>query len=195
MLPSIPRRFTLFDAMVLIAALAVALFPIRWNLMAWSWYFSGEWSASAVLKRGVEADALLCPLALTLSPALWVLRLRRPRPGLARVFRQPGMAASTATLVYELFFFTATLISLVLHYAFASLNNHHLFYSLNAVMWLWILPLCFTGILVLAVWIVLWLSGAWRVEPSWIDRVGRILGIYWVANSFFFCSALLAGLR
>jgi hypothetical protein len=177
MAPSIPRRFTLFDAMILIAAFAVALFPIRWNLVAWTWYFSGGWSTSAVLKEGVDADALLCPLALTLSPALWVLRLRRPRPGLAQVFRQPGMAASTATLVYELFFFNATLISLVLHYAL-SLNNRHLFYSLNAVMWLWILSLCSTGIVVLAVWTVLWLSGAWRAEPSWIDRAGRILGIY-----------------
>ena len=59
MVPSIPRRFTLLDAMILIAAFAVALFPIRWSLVAWSWAVPGEWSASAVLKEGVEADAVL----------------------------------------------------------------------------------------------------------------------------------------
>jgi hypothetical protein len=50
------------------------------------------------------------------------------------------------------------------------------------------------GITVSAVWIVLWLIGAWRPEPSWIDRAGRVVGIYWVANSLLFGAAVLAGL-
>ena len=40
----------------------------------------------------------------------------------------------------------------------------------------------------------LWLSGAWRPEPSWIDRAGRALGIYWILISVFFGWAFFYGL-
>jgi hypothetical protein len=29
-------------------------------------------------------------------------------------------------------------------------------------------------------WLMLALSGRWRSEPSWIDRLGRIIGVFWV---------------
>jgi hypothetical protein len=38
------------------------------------------------------------------------------------------------------------------------------------------------GSAVAVVWIVSWLSGIWRPEPSWIDRAGRILGAFWIFN-------------
>jgi hypothetical protein len=60
-------------------------------------------------------------------------------------------------------------------------------------MWLWLLPMCFMGVAVSAVWIVLWLTGAWHAESSWIDRAGRILGIYWVANSLVIGPTILPG--
>jgi hypothetical protein len=188
------RPFTLFDAMVLIAATAVALLPFRLFLSG----FAGLSESLSVAHRIVEAvfvtDALICPLALSLSLALWVLRLRQPRPGLPRVFRQPGMAASTSILVYLLFFLTATLISLFLNYFANGIFSHHMFTQMNFVVWILILPMSMMGITVSAVWIVLWLIGAWRPEPSWIDRAGRVVGIYWVANSLLFGAAVLAGL-
>src|SRR5437879_4110038 len=98
MLSSIARKFTLLDAMVLIAAIAVALFPIRF-LLGGSRLFSLGWSPAQIFRLGTMVDGLLCPLALTLSPALGMLRLKGPRPGLARIFRQPGMAACTAVVV------------------------------------------------------------------------------------------------
>ncbi len=36
------------------------------------------------------------------------------------------------------------------------------------------------GLTVAVGWIVSWLSGRWRPEPSWIDRMGRIFGVYWI---------------
>jgi hypothetical protein len=128
MVAAVPRKFTLLDAMVLIAAVAVALFPIRF-LLGEIGHFTVEWSATQIWSLGFAVDAMLCPLALALSPALRVLRWRRPRPGFARIFRQPGMAACTAAVVDELFFVTATLISLFLHYFLRLYNNLHLFYS------------------------------------------------------------------
>jgi hypothetical protein len=29
-------------------------------------------------------------------------------------------------------------------------------------------------------WLILALSMRWRAERSWIDRLGRVLGIYWI---------------
>ncbi len=188
------RPFTLFDAMVLIAATAIALLPFRFFLSV----FEGLSATLSVAHRIVEVvfvtDALICPLALSLSLALWVLRLRQPRPGLPRVFRQPGMAASTATLVYLSFFMTATLISLFLNYFASGIFGNHMFSTFNYLIFILIMPMSLMGITVSAVWIVLWLIGAWRPEPSWIDRAGRVVGIYWVANSLLFGAAVLAGL-
>ena len=35
---------------------------------------------------------------------------------------------------------------------------------------------------VAAAWVSLALSGRWRSEPSWIDRTGRVLGVYFLAS-------------
>jgi hypothetical protein len=188
------RPFTLFDAMVLIAATAIALLPFRFFLSV----FVGLSETLSVAHRIVEVvlvtDALMCPLALSLSLALWVLRLRQPRPGLPRVFRQPGMAASTAILVYLSLFMTATLISLFLNYFASGIFGSHMFLTFNYLIFIVIMPMSLMGVSVSAVWIVLWLIGAWRPERSWIDRAGRVVGIYWVANSLLFGAAVLAGL-
>src|SRR3954453_6913158 len=124
MVPSVPRRFTLLDAMVVIAAIAVGLLPIPFLLDVWTFSLAGSPYWRFLLLCGSMVDGMLCSFALTLGPALLALRLRRPRPRLRRVFRQPGTAACTAVVVYELSFLAITLMSLFLC---LSLNNHHLF--------------------------------------------------------------------
>jgi hypothetical protein len=37
------------------------------------------------------------------------------------------------------------------------------------------------GFTVAAIWLLLALSGRWRPERSWIDRLGRLLGLVWMA--------------
>jgi hypothetical protein len=191
---STPRKFTLFDAMVLIAATAIALLPIRLFLSSIAG-ISAKSHPAQILYLVLITDATLCPFAMSLSLAVWTLRLRQPRPGLPRAFRQPGMAACTATLVYSSFFVTSAIISLFLSYFADGVFGPHMFTNFNFVIWFLLLPMAMLGITVFAVWVVLWLIGAWRPEPSWIDRAGRVLGIYWVANSLLFGSALLAGLN
>ena len=64
MTPPIPRRFTLFDAMVLIAATASALFLIRF--LPWeAWRLSGKWSTAEIGLLGMTLDSVFSPLALT----------------------------------------------------------------------------------------------------------------------------------
>ena len=38
-----------------------------------------------------------------------------------------------------------------------------------------------------AAWLLLVVSGRWRAEPVWIDRLGRALGIFWIAIIPFSC--------
>jgi hypothetical protein len=38
------------------------------------------------------------------------------------------------------------------------------------------------GIGVLVAWLVLVLNNMWRPEPSWVDRLGRAMGAFWVAT-------------
>ena len=37
------------------------------------------------------------------------------------------------------------------------------------------------GFSVAVAWLTLTLGGRWRPEPSWIDRMGRVLGFYFIA--------------
>jgi hypothetical protein len=92
----IPRRFTLVDAMVLIAATAIAMVLMRPLLEEMRPL--GVHSLGDALRLGSTVSVTLEPMALTLSLAVGLLRLREPRPRLRRAFRQPGMVACMAVL-------------------------------------------------------------------------------------------------
>jgi len=184
MRPCVPRRFTLIDAMVLIAATAIALVPIR--IFLWeSWHFPDELSAAEIWRTGLDVNVNLIPLALTLSFALSLLGMRKPRPNIRRVYRRPGMAACTAALVYAVLSVTGYVGFLYFTNALGNVK-----FDSNNVITLWIRigmqPMFLLGGAVASVWIVLWLSGVWRAERSWIDRAGRALGIYWITISVLF---------
>jgi hypothetical protein len=34
---------------------------------------------------------------------------------------------------------------------------------------------------VAAAWLALWIGGWWHPAPTWNDRAGRALGLYWIA--------------
>ncbi len=42
------------------------------------------------------------------------------------------------------------------------------------------------GLVVAGAWLALILAGAWRPEPSWIDRAGRTLGWFWIVAALAF---------
>jgi hypothetical protein len=179
----VSRKFTLIDVLVLIAALAIAFYPIREYLdyiqdrhfllsPGRGWTFISIWALGALV------SGVLAPLAVSLSLALWVLRLRQPRPNWRRVFRQPGMVACTATV-------TETAVFLLK----AVLSEYYVYRSKGftpPLQGFWIARLPWNGEVVAIAWLVLWLSGSWRPEASWIDRAGRALGVYWIISGVFF---------
>jgi hypothetical protein len=42
------------------------------------------------------------------------------------------------------------------------------------------------GFVVAGSWIALFLAGRWRPERSWIDRLGRLIGWFWIAAAIHF---------
>jgi hypothetical protein len=182
--PSVlPRKFTLTDAMVLVAGTAVSLVPIREYLTFVQdrhivESIPREWSFASIWRFGTLATGMLAPLAVSLSLGLWILRLLKPRPAWRRLFRQPGAVACTAVVA------ESSLFVLKVWFAQAYIQSRSLpLWPLND---LWINRLPWTGEVVAVAWLVLWLCGSWEPEPSWIDRFGRVLGVYWVASGVLF---------
>jgi len=175
------RRLTILDGAVLVAATGLALAIAR--------------GAVGAARTTGEAALVLIPALLTCATAaVLALRLRRPRPDLRRLTRQPGavavLAASAALAVGALPIAAAAIVRLV------RMSQASPAVVLGAVSvpvsgfepgWAtWLTGPLFhltrlVGVAVLGAWIVLALSGRRRPEASWIDALGRLLGAFWIA--------------
>ncbi len=173
MTPSVRRKFTILDGMILVAAIACG-FAMR---RAMEGAFDNVLSLDNWLGRTTrEPVRAMLPFLLMLTPAVLALRLRRPRPELRRLARQPGMAASCAAI----WPIAMTLAGFAWTYGtrtppsgdptWAVRNDGMVLDDCGAKV----------GIFVLAAWLSLALSGRRRPERSWIDRLGRIVGIGWI---------------
>jgi len=190
---SLRRRFTLSDALVLIGATAVGL---GWTRAA----FDGDWfelKAQGVVEPSFIVQALwkwsdlAIPCLTAWTVALALLWLRRPRETVRRLSRRPGAVACAAVVA-----------SLVVNVAF-----YLLFYALVSSLpgsdagWFFRLPgllRCIAddsggparprGEAIAVCWSILWLSGRWRAQATWLDRLGRAIAVIWLIASvpFFF---------
>ena len=179
------RRFTMLDAMILVAATAAGCALCRpvWTRTVQD--FDGR--ATRYLYGGsMIAACFLTPLSL----ALLVFRSRSPRPSNRKLRRQPGlMACLVVMLAWAL---TGCLAAWEWVREIApwpqlagpwrgspmSLSEAIDFTTTTA------------GWMVAAAWFALAVARAHRPEPSWIDRAGRIVGAGWIAiavlTSFLF---------
>jgi hypothetical protein len=173
------------DGLILMAALAITVERFRalgWfgafpKYMPWAWQAISQlagwtpWTRFIGYRRGelfglVVSESIkhlallsLCPLLLGLMVAQPLLRLRRPRPPLEQVFRQSGFVTCMIgnALVLTLFlligdwWFSDTALSLELT----------------------------RGVIALLIWPILGLP-PWRIERTWIDRLGRAVGWGWI---------------
>jgi hypothetical protein len=175
-LPSKPvRRFNLGDAMILIAATAVGLGlmrtfafevirdqrPINPRL---------DTFGSRVVMQVALAAVVLTPLLAMLSVAVLILRLRRPRPLLRKLTRQPGMVASLAATI-------GVVLGLVVFLAYVYRVLIGDFESFGEGVIMGAFPIAYA---VAAAWGVLAIQKRWRAERHWLDRLGRVLGAAWL---------------
>jgi len=166
------ERFTIADAIALVAAAAVGLTLARYHFEQFN---SVRQFASLGGYRGwVYRGALL---VLPFSAALTWSRLRRPWRPARRLAREPGAIALLATAVSLLAILAAEVLSQTLP---GPPGTHRVALIwpplINPAIRLASMP----GLAVLAAWATQWLGGRWRLRPGWIDRFGFALGMIWV---------------
>ncbi len=181
----IPRRsFGVFDAMILIAGLALAIsggLRLFANLSEFFIYLCRTIAAydSALYSKHPERRRfliwehwtmvlfygfqLLEVLIVSMAPAFLLIRLRQPRPSLRALLRQAGTVACLAVM------FGGIWVSGWLHRLFFGRISLQTGTAIAA------------GGTVAVAWAFLALSRKWQTEPSWVDRMGRLIGVMAIA--------------
>jgi hypothetical protein len=126
------------------------------------------------LRNLVNWLVLASPLLMSVSLALAAARLLPPRPRLSEVFRQPGFAASW---VMCLFACLGALKMVIMNPQ--ALRQLDAFLQLFNFLYFWP-TVSQSGAGIIVAWITLVSVGCWQAEPSWIDRSGRALGVFYI---------------
>jgi len=150
-----------------------------WQTFQWVYWQAGNIQNLPTPHSLFDWAYLICFVALCWAWATVLMRLRSPRPVWWRVGRQPGFAACLAVALYSMI---RWICSLLLRVGWST--GHPPF-------WPWIVHR-FVGsawffsryIAVAVAWATLVLSGNWKPEASWIDRLGRALGVGWIVAAF-----------
>ncbi|WP_422927913.1 hypothetical protein [Singulisphaera sp. PoT] len=185
------RNFTLMDAVILIGVSALCFTAIRPMIQMDA---KGLWGWTNVLVMTVGT-------LVAWTPAVLILRLRQPRPPLRRLSRQPGFAAGLAGVTT--LGLGALAMALLLLVRFAREGARHAGRPLRAMPahdphWWFQVVTYFAGIVgvaVIAAWILLAVSGRRRSSPSWLDLLGRLLGMCWIVLFVVKCYASLVYLK
>jgi hypothetical protein len=185
------RRIGVRDVMILIAAtaLGLALLRLRITLAKVPLFlqeltrviFSGRsFAAKVVVVTGVLE--LINPVVFAWTAGIVVIRILPPRPRLRRLAAQPGFIACAMFLAAALFAYAILAFTIVTRGRLRvplgtsltpALINYHGIATLLSVQQ--------GGWAVAVAWLMLALAGRWAAEPSWIDRLGRALGVFWLA--------------
>jgi hypothetical protein len=168
------RRFNVADAMILIAATAVALASVQFQGLPW--ILAEKWfpPKDNALHPPEDGDlaALISSLLVAWSIAVVILRFQRPRPSRRRLFIQPGfMACATACAMMAMLcldeyrdhiFVYRTFTAPYVQYAVAI--NYRISISFATA----------------GIWLLMLICRRWHAQPSWIDRAGRVVGACWI---------------
>ena len=191
-----PRRLNLLDLMILMAAVPIGL---SWSQYQYGGRTLAEGSlaslrlfpilANAKQDRAIELEfyrvaawlGLVGPAIMVAGIALLAMALREPKRRWPRTLRQPGVAACAATIL--------AFAMDVVRSGMAALENYRIALDprfSHIYPWQWemvafdVLKPAHIGFCVASAWMALWLAGALRSGRSWIDYLGRVLGVYWI---------------
>jgi hypothetical protein len=172
--PDIPeRRFSLADAMVLVAATVPGLMLLRSAVALGSFSLSPNPQAPRgrifIHELSVSNGCILGSLTF----AVLVLSFHRPRPNLREVIGRPGFVACAAVMAASLL----PLVHFVIGVTTLTATGLKVdLYFNNTMLWL----VNSAGPMIIGAWIALALVGRWRPAPTWKDRLGCVLGVCWI---------------
>jgi hypothetical protein len=173
-----PRRFSILDAMVLIAAVAIGfVWTSHWRHSDAAGMIYPSETDGPLLMHRVEVAAWwvlgLSHGVAVVTIALLVLRLRGPRIPVNELAREPGTVACTAVLLAAV----ADVCSKLNYLAYwATSDRKESPFSYIDI----VLTPRSEFLAVAASWGLLAASGLWRPTPGWIDRAGVCLGLFWL---------------
>jgi hypothetical protein len=192
------RRFGIADGLILVAATAFGLAASRFvfasrearaqisNVSDLLRRAPSGWTVSDVLECIAIAGVLLSPCLMTWTPACLILRGRGPRPIRRRLRWPPGTLAcvvATGTVLLS-----GAIIAAIGGYKLRTGRSHD---AWTVYVVLLVSASIQASAAVPWCWATLWLCGRWRPERSWLDRLGRLLGVTWIALGMF-CWLLFA---
>lgn len=164
------------DGLIVTAAAAATMALLRDGLSPWLVFLGGHSqlyeTAPLPVRMAIRSQYVLIPWTI----ALFLMRLRQPRPALRRLIRQPGAAACGAVslcLAWK---------TLLLVLMLGVPQPHYLvqvYLGDGDAIVPWAAPA------VAGAWFVLALSGRWRADRSWLDRLGRAIGASWLILDAF----------
>ncbi|MDG3007850.1 hypothetical protein [Paludisphaera mucosa] len=166
------RPFRLVDVLILTAATGVGLAGARWV------YEEILFQEFSLVPAGILlAPAMFAwPVMTAWMAALIPIRLIAPRPPRRRLAAQPGMAAACSTsLVMAFAAVVALVVPLMMSSAWMGLRADLIEARILGI------PAA-VSLAILSSWTTLALGGRWRPEPSWIDRLGRLLAVALIAT-------------
>jgi hypothetical protein len=161
------RHLTMADLAILVVGVAISLWLFRFSQEDLAATFGSGWE-KALASRVSLGFAQLC---LPFSASLVAARMIPLRPRWRVVFRQPGTVASLAILAHMLFVVLSFSWNVYLRPIIGLAYYVPHFNTYLTANWE-------CGAWVGVAWATLTLSGTWRPEPSWIDRTGRLLGVF-----------------
>ncbi|OJW22268.1 MAG: hypothetical protein BGO49_07225 [Planctomycetales bacterium 71-10] len=210
------RRFSTFDLMILVAAAAVGLWLKR-HSAPYLWPGGPKYGPESPVYVAWEGALELSPFLIPLAPTLVVLHLRRPRPSLRRLSIRPGFAACLAATVGlgvgALMQALREVVALMTRTgAIAKLPSppfmtwpagtldvpEPMGATTNCLSRIILVPIesghaPAIATAVIATWAMLAVGGRWRPRPTWLDRVGRLIGLAWLAVASTLLASVVVG--
>jgi hypothetical protein len=184
------RRFTILDAMIFTAASGPGFYHMMRNCDGDRLLQFHTNKIGLILLVICNYLHYIVPLVAMMTLAVFLVRFRRPWPPVRRIFREPGSIAcfgAITVVLIEMVRVVVSHVTFVLDSVDASLTDfvrEIASTDFSDLLWssYWDLPPRI-GETVGVLWLVLFVSGRWHSRPEWIDRLGRILGLFWVLIS------------